>query len=465
MPGKVLIVDDVATNRIVLKAKLRGARYETIQAGTAGEALQRLTAERPDLALIASSLPDMSGTELCQRIKAAGAGAPVAVIVLASVEQPGERLAALRAGATDYLVKPVDELVLLARLRALLRAHETDEEMAQREATYRALGRDAAPASPPPAGRIALIAATTETAVCWKTALAPRLPGDRIEILDRDMVLAGSIGGTAPDAYVISADLDTPGAGLRLMSELRARPASRHAAICIAAEPGARETRAMALDLGASDLLPRQIAQPAAAEECALRLRAQIARKRLLDRQRAMLADGLRLAAVDPLTGLFNRRYAMPHLARMEERARATGRPFAVMALDLDRFKSINDRYGHAAGDLVLQEVARRLNLNLRTMDLVARIGGEEFLVAMPDTTLEEARRAAERLRAVVEHQPFALPEGRGAIPVTVSIGLALGGVSGPGETVELVMRHADHALLGSKASGRNQVRIFNSAA
>ena len=239
MPGKVLIVDDVATNRIVLKAKLRGARYETIQAGTAAEALQRLAAERPDLALIASSLPDMSGTELCQRIKAAGAGAPVAVIVLASVEQPGERLAALRAGATDYLVKPVDELVLLARLRALLRAHETDEEMAQREATYRALGRDAAPASPPPAGRIALIAATTETAVCWKTALAPRLPGDRIEILDRDMVLAGSIGGTAPDAYVISADLDTPGAGLRLMSELRARPASRHAAICIAAEPGA----------------------------------------------------------------------------------------------------------------------------------------------------------------------------------------------------------------------------------
>jgi two-component system cell cycle response regulator len=276
--------------------------------------------------------------------------------------------------------------------------------------------------------------------------------------------LLASDTDTPPDAYVIAADLDARSSGLRLMSELRSRSTSRHAAICIACDPSQRETRAMALDLGASDLLPRTIAAAEAAEETVLRLRAQIARKRLLERQRAMLADGLRLAAVDPLTGLFNRRYAMPHLARLEERARENGRPFAVMALDLDRFKSINDRYGHPVGDAVLQEVARRLTHNLRTMDLVARIGGEEFLVAMPDSTLEEARRAAERLREVMEETPVLLPDGR-EIAVTVSIGLALGGTSDPGETVEHVIRHADHALLGSKAAGRNRVQIFTTAA
>ncbi|MEZ5685280.1 MAG: diguanylate cyclase [Paracoccaceae bacterium] len=464
MPGKVLIVDDVATNRIVLKAKLRGARYEAIQAGSGAEALQRIAAERPDLVLIEATLPDISGIELCRRIKSDPASASVATIVLSAHDRPGERLAALRAGATEYFVKPIDELVLLARLRALVRARETDAEMAEREATYRALGHAEPPEAPPPPARIALIAPNTETAIFWKTALRARMPGDRIDILDRGAVLLASDTDTPPDAYVIAADLDARSSGLRLMSELRSRSTSRHAAICIACDPSQRETRAMALDLGASDLLPRTIAAAEAAEETVLRLRAQIARKRLLERQRAMLADGLRLAAVDPLTGLFNRRYAMPHLARLEERARENGRPFAVMALDLDRFKSINDRYGHPVGDAVLQEVARRLTHNLRTMDLVARIGGEEFLVAMPDSTLEEARRAAERLREVMEETPVLLPDGR-EIAVTVSIGLALGGTSAPGETVEHVIRHADHALLGSKAAGRNRVQIFTTAA
>ena len=125
-----------------------------------------------------------------------------------------------------------------------------------------------------------------------------------------------------PDAYVIAADLARPGEGLRLMSELRSRAGSRHAVICIAVREGARETSAVALDLGASDLTPVKLSDPAFAEEAALRLRTHISRKRRHDRQRERVADGLRLALVDPLTGLYNRRYAMPHVARLAERSR-----------------------------------------------------------------------------------------------------------------------------------------------
>jgi len=462
MPGKILIVDDVATNRIVLKVKLSGARYETVQASTGEEALRQIAQESPDLVLLDVHLPDMNGIEICQRLKSAPATATLPVIVITAFPDPQTRIAALRAGADEFLVKPFDELVLLARLRSLMRTRETDEELQQRESTCHDLGfaEQALPDFALPA-RICLVAESREAAVSWKAALTRFLPHDSLYILDRDAALSAAAEPRSPDAYVIAADLSRPGEGLRLMSELRSRTLSRHAVICIALPEAARETAAVALDLGASDLLPARLSEPFAAEEAALRLRAQITRKRRHDQLRERVADGLRLALLDPLTGLYNRRYAMPHIARLAERAHLTGRHFAVMVLDIDRFKRVNDTYGHAAGDAALVEVARRLAMNLRQMDLVARVGGEEFLIAMPDTTLENARIAAERLCRVMEETPVALPDGR-AIPITVSIGLALGGGgSASASRVDDLITCADHALLGSKAEGRNQVKIY----
>lgn len=463
MSGKVLIVDDVATNRIVLRAKLRGARYDTVQAGTAAEALARIADSRPQLVLLDTNLPDMDGIALCQQIKNNPASADIAVIVLTSSPRSGQRIAALRAGASDFLSKPVDELVLLARMRSLLRARETDEELRQREATCRDLGfEEAAPATVTPA-RIVLIPDRPETGITWRTTLKAHLPGNRIQMIDRDSVLAVAASEPAPDAYVISANLGASGDGLRLMSELRSRHTSRHAAICIAVEQGARETSAVALDLGASDLLPLSLTPVEAAQEAAIRLQVQIERKRKQDRQRALVTDGLRLAATDPLTGLFNRRYAIPQLERMAENAEISGQAFAIMALDLDRFKSINDRWGHAAGDDVLVGVAERLEANLRGKDMIARMGGEEFLVAIPDTTLEDAQNTAQRLCHLIEERPFTLSNGT-AIPVTVSIGLALGGTDGAQPPIEVLIDAADQALLGSKARGRNQVQLYHAS-
>ena len=461
MAGKILIVDDVATNRIVLKVKLSGARYDTVQAATGAEALQLIARETPDLVLLDVQLPDMNGIEICRRIKADPMTRLVPVIMISSAADSATRLAALRAGASEFLVKPFDELVLLARLRSLLRARETDEELRHRETTCRELGF----AEPMPEffgpTRIALIAGARETALRWRSELARFLPGDQLRIASRDDALTDADDDTCPDAYVIEADLARPGEGLRLMSELRSRQRSRHAVICIATPEEARDTAAVALDLGANDLLSATL-DPARAEEAALRLRAQVARKRVLDRQRENLADGLRLAVTDPLTGLYNRRYAMPHLMRMAQRAQLTGRHFAVMLLDLDRFKAVNDTWGHSAGDAVLVEVARRLNYNLRQVDLIARIGGEEFLIAMPDTTLDAARMAAERLCRVMEETPVTLPGGQGEVPVTVSIGLALGGGAVGEPPVDTLIDLADRALLGSKASGRNRVNVSN---
>ena len=466
MAGKILIVDNVATNRIVLKVKLSGACYETIQSATGETALRLARSERPDLILLDVQLPDMNGIDVCRRLRADPAICTIPVVMLTTNTDTATRVAALKAGADDFLAKPIDELLLLARLRSLLRARETDEELRLRESTSRALGfAEGGQTGFEARARVALVSSSRERAAGWRRALAPHLTNVELAVMSRDEALAEASGPVVPDGFIIDSTLSRPGDGLRLMSELRSRPSTRHAAVCIALDEGLRETAAVALDLGANDLLAADLARVEDAQEAALRLRAQLTRKAQADRQRASVADGLRLAVTDPLTGLYNRRYALPHLARIAARARETGRQFAVMVLDLDRFKAVNDTWGHAAGDAVLAEIAGRLTANLREVDLIARIGGEEFLVAMPETTLEAARIAAERLCRKVEQEPVLLADGATRIPVTVSIGMAMGGGGTAKPEVEDLMREADRALLGSKAFGRNKVTISASAA
>ncbi len=424
MAGRVLIVDDVATNRIVLKVKLAGACYETLQAGDGESALRIARETLPDVILLDVMLPDMHGMEVCRQLKLDPVTRDIPVIMITALRDAEARRAALRAGADDFLSKPLDETMLLARLRSLLRVRETAQELHLRESTSRALGFSE-PASVfahpgETSCRITLIAARREIAAAWRRALMPHISAT-LEVLPRERALVDQ--GPAPDLYVIAADLEKPGDGLRLMSELRSRPGTRHAVCCIALPDEDHNLGAMALDLGASDLLAPDF-EP---QETALRLAAQLRRKRQADNLRSTVRNGLEMAIHDPLTGLYNRRYALPHLAQMAERAQATGRQLAVMVLDLDRFKRVNDTLGHAAGDAVLVAVARRLRDAMRPSDLLARIGGEEFLVAMPDAGLAEAEAAAQRLCLAVSASPVALPDGKGSVEVTMSVGLALG--------------------------------------
>lgn len=455
--GKVLIVDDVATNRIVLKVKLAAAYYETVQAAAGAEALRIARETRPDLILLDVELPDMSGIKVCEALRADPRTHDIPVIMITAFHDFDRKMEALAAGADDIFWKPLDETVLLARMRSLLRARETDEQLGLRDSTYRehGLAEPMQPFSGPAV--VGLIAERPATAHGWKRDLAGHLDAALV-VLDREAALGDTSRGPAPDVFVVTADLARPGDGLRLMSDLRARAGTRFSSVCVMLPAGARDIAAVALDLGASDLIEAE-AEPL---EMALRIRTQIARKRQSDRLRASVADGLKLAMTDPLTGLHNRRYALPHLARIAERARTAGRQFAVMVLDLDRFKSVNDTFGHAAGDAVLVSVAEQLKTSLRAVDLVARIGGEEFLVALPDTTLDAARATAERLRRVIGGKDVTLGDGR-TVGVTLSIGLAMGGIDAT--SVETLLERADRALLGSKAEGRNQVTIGPQAA
>lgn len=261
-----------------------------------------------------------------------------------------------------------------------------------------------------------------------------------------------------PDCFVVHQSLAEGGDGLRLVSALRSRPETRQAAVILVVENGDVQTAAKGLDLGASDY----IESPFDVSELIARIRSQLRRKRYSDRLRTNLRNGLKLAVTDPLTGIYNRRYASQHMNRVMERARDTDGVFAVMMIDLDKFKSINDRHGHDAGDAVLREFSRRLQENIRGVDLVARFGGEEFFVAMPDVDQRAAAHAAERIRRAVEGAPVALPGG-GEVKVTVSIGVAIATASDL--DAEAIIKRADTALYSSKEAGRNRVSFFAKAA
>ncbi len=459
MAGRILIADDLATNRIVLRVKLAAASYEVCQATSADELRRAVRQAPPDLVIIDSAFDGDRAIDICQDLLERPESHAIPVLILAADYSPSDRLAALHAGVCDVLEKPVDNAEFLARVRNILRTRSVEQELALRTRTACELGfQEAATPFERPAQVMVVGEAISRRdalqAACQAgtdTKLAHVAAEEALE------VLAGL--PSRPDVIILPTDADAQPGSLFLLAELRSRAQSRDAAIIAVCPAGDARAAVSALDTGANDAVDTSIA-PA---ELGYRLKRQFERKRNADRLRNTLEDGLRMAVTDPLTGLFNRRYALPHLARVAREAAETGRPYAVMVLDLDRFKRINDSYGHAAGDRVLQEVAARMKANIRNVDLIARVGGEEFLVVMPDTDLTAARVAAERLRDVIRQTPIAIGPGSDPVSVTASIGVSMG-QAGPGEAVEDMMARADTALLGAKSTGRNQV-IFENAA
>ncbi len=457
MSARILIVDDVAANRIVQQARLAAAFYDAIPAAEGAACLDLAREERPDLVLLDLGLPDISGLEVLRRLRRDPVSRDVPVIALTASGTAEERLAAFAAGADDVMDRPANERVMLARLRNLLRVKAESEFPASEGLAIAGLAE--APVGFDPQGVIAVVGSDPANPL-W-SGLGAQVR-DRLVMMSRREALADlAVGAAIPEVFILHDDGRNPSGTLRLLSELKSHQATRHAAVCVVGPAGEGDEAAMAFDLGADDAVGPGVT----AEELALRTRGLLRRKRQSDRRRARMQDGLRMAMRDPLTGLYNRRCAAPQLQAIAARARAEGSQFAVMVMDLDRFKQVNDQHGHAAGDQVLVEVARRLTANLRETDVLARIGGEEFLAILPQSCMTVARRVAERLCQVMDDQPIRLHSGE-ELRVTVSIGVAVAGMAGEDSyAIEGLVEQADLALLESKGAGRNQVTYRRSAA
>ncbi len=256
----------------------------------------------------------------------------------------------------------------------------------------------------------------------------------------------------APSLALI--DWEMPGLdGVELCRRVRAREeqGSNYTYVLLLTARGGRGNVVAGMEAGADDYVVKPF------DEHELRVRVRAGR-RIVELQAELyrLQEQFRAQSrTDPLTGCLNRRGIIERLVAELSFAGRDRRPLGVAVLDLDHFKSVNDTYGHAAGDAVLQELVRRVTSATRASDAIGRIGGEEFLVLWAGLTAEVSRVAAERVRAVVEDTPFLV--GTSRIHMTASLGLT---TTWGSETQEVLLARADRALYAAKAAGRNRVTV-----
>lgn len=452
MTARILVVDDVPANVKLLEVRLLAEYFEVLTATSGPEAIEICENDKVDVVLLDVMMPDMDGFEACRILKGDPATAHIPVIMVTALDEIADRVRGLEAGADDFLTKPVNDLQLMTRVRSLVRLKMLTDELRLRAATTRDIGieellgnRLSAEERQP---KILLIDESASSA----NAIAAMLKQEvELDIANDHHTAVFQAAEGAYECVVIStakAEFDP----LRLCSQLRSLDRTRLLPIVLiaAADEDARVIRG--LELGVNDYLVR----PVDRQELLARLRTQVRRKRYNDRLRMSVTETIEMAVTDPLTGLHNRRYLDSHLKTLFDRSMARRRPLSVMITDLDRFKKINDTFGHDGGDAVLREFAARLRKNVRGIDLACRFGGEEFVVVMPDTEASVAKMVAERIRSEIEKHPFTIDAEGNAINVTISIGVS--SLRHGQDSVDALVKRADIALYEAKASGRNRV-------
>ena len=449
MSARSLVVDDIEANVRLLEAKLTAEYYEVLTAHDGPTALAMAVAEKPDIVLLDVMMPGMDGFQVCRRLKDDPETRHVPVVLVTALDGRADRIAGLEAGADEFLTKPIDDVMLFARVRSLTRLKTVIDELRDREASGRRMGVIAGAASRlgGTGGRILIIDDHERQA----QRVANELAIEHRPVLESDPEKALVTARGPVDLVIINATARGFD-GLRLAGQIRSEEATRHLPILAVVDFDERARLVKALEMGVNDIL----AKPIDPQELAARARTQIRRKRYTDYLRDNLDHSLELAVTDQLTGLHNRRYMSGQLDALVKRATLGGDAVAALLIDVDHFKKINDGFGHDVGDEVLREFAVRLASNVRAIDLPCRFGGEEFVVVMPDTSLEDAHRIAERIRLHVAGSPFRVMNGAELLTVTISIGVAA--TVGAGDNPDALLKRADEAVYEAKASGRNKV-------
>jgi len=486
--ARILVVDDDEGLLKTLAWILKDKGHEVIPVSESVELLPRMAEVRPDLLMLDIMMPKVDGLQLLEQVKSDDRWRDLPVLMISSMSPEDGTVKALSLGASDFISKPFRVKELIARVDAHLRTgralRDARIEARERAAEAKAKAEEAAIRAemvdilhevtdalnseeiyqvlaqrvanvlniakcsliiPQPGGEIALIVVASDN---------PMLRNLEIQ-LDGYPEIRRALETNQP---VLITDVQAD----PLYTEVRKR--WREDGISV----GTKSVIAVPFTLHGSQpgvFFLRTMADGVTLTEADVQFAEEVIRTAVNAIEKAYQLETVEsdkekyrwLATVDALTGCLNRRAFTDRLERELDRVRRYNVKLSVLMIDLDRFKDVNDTYGHIVGDGVLRKLGDLLRDEVRSVDLAARYGGEEFVILLPDTDLQGAVSFAERLRKRVEHENFA--EKGDPLRITVSIGVASASTEGEITEPESLISRADEALYCAKNEGRNRVR------
>ncbi|AZL15203.1 PleD family two-component system response regulator [Rickettsiales endosymbiont of Stachyamoeba lipophora] len=452
MTAHVLVVDDLLPNIKLLEAKLTAEYYTVTTARSGKEALEILKNNSFDIILLDVMMPELDGYEVCKIIKADPKHSDTPVIMVTALSEVEDRVNGIKAGADDFLTKPINDLTLFARIKSLLRLKVVTDELKLRSKSFSELGinndfysvglnvlKDA---------KILLINDDIAESNQIKAQLETQ--GSTVEILTNPETIIANMIANSYDLAIIST-LMIDHDGLRFSAQIRSNEKIRHTPIIILIEEDNNTFLIKGLELGINDYLITPIDN----NEVIARANSQVKRKKYQDQLKQRYLENADAAVKDALTGCYNRRYFDVHYSQLFQQSIEQYKELCLIIIDLDHFKHINDAHGHVSGDEALKELPKRIASSIRITDMVVRYGGEEFVIIVPSTNIEQTKLIAERIRKCVEYKEFPISQEPFNIKVTASLGIAM---IKPTDTKESLLKRADEGLYKAKEGGRNQI-------
>ncbi|MBI4786545.1 MAG: diguanylate cyclase [Chloroflexi bacterium] len=458
----IVLVEDSQLQALRTRLILEAAGFAVQVSPTGSMALGTIAELQPDLILLDLNLPDISGQDVARRLKQDPLLSGIPIIFLTGVfREVQDIIRGLEQGADDYIDKAVEDEELIARIRASLRAKQTQREL----------------------GRLARLLLTVSKVGSHLAGLlnATTLPNSVVQLIhenfdypavhlyllqDRELVLCAAAGERAAEAM-----LKQPRVGLDGENVIAESAHSGKQVLINKAEgepilhPFRSDVRSLAAASLHSAGQPSGVLEIASSTPFAFNANDSLALETLADMAGMALYNSRlyqameELATFDSLTGLLNRRSILRRLDDEWAHAQRYQRALALISIDIDRFKEINDNFGHPTGDLAIQATAKMIARVIRAVDLAGRLGGDEFLLVLPETDARGALQIAERLRSECEQMGFQPEPGR-LVPLTLSLGAA-SWPAAPGSNPTELLQATDQALYAAKQAGRNCASLW----
>jgi two-component system, cell cycle response regulator len=454
---RIMIVDDDPLNIKLLKARLPAEKYETLSASNGEQAIQIADKDLPDLILLDIMMPDLDGFTVSRMLKENPNTREIPIILVTALEGLDDKIKGLETGADEFLTKPVNTIELLSRINSLLRLKQYRERLALRSQSEKTFNHsadqlDKMDDSPLPS-KILLVEDDEKDFHILKSFfrdLDYELEWVKTGEEALDLLMRKSFDLLLLDVLLPGVD------GFEICWRIKNAKQTKDLQIILITCLPDLENKIKGIELGADDYLIK----PVNRQELQARMKVLLTKKQCLDVLRRNYESALNSAVNDALTSLYNQAYFKKFFEQELKRAARQNYSVALIILDIDNFKNINDSSGHMAGDHILATLGTIIKKSVREIDLSARYGGDEFVLVLPYADQEETFQVVNRLRKAIETSSFTKGNGNSPEHLTVSMGIAF--FPQQGSTPEEVIRNADLALYQAKREGKNRYYVYS---